>query len=97
MRAAGLSVLLLVASCAAPAPDGPSPAPLRSSSVRTTRLVLPPDERADRRDCDDFASQAAAQTALRDDPTDPDGLDHDRDGIACEENAAPRDEDPVPR
>jgi hypothetical protein len=39
------------------------------------------------RDCDDFRSQAEAQAALREDPTDPDVLDEDEgpdDGIACE-------------
>ena len=38
------------------------------------------------RDCDDFRSQAEAQAALREDPTDPDVLDEDQgpdDGIAC--------------
>jgi hypothetical protein len=39
------------------------------------------------RDCDDFRSQAEAQAALREDPSDPDVLDEDEgpdDGIACE-------------
>jgi hypothetical protein len=35
-------------------------------------------------DCDDFASQAAAQAHLEADPSDPDGLDADDDGVACE-------------
>lgn len=99
------SVLALLAgSCGAPAGGGPGRVdperPLlspRPASIATSRLVLPPDERADRIDCDDFGSQADAQAALRADPSDPDGLDHDRDGIACEENAAPRDQDPVRR
>jgi hypothetical protein len=34
------------------------------------------------RNCDDFASQAEAQAALQ--PGDPDGLDADDDGEACE-------------
>lgn len=34
--------------------------------------------------CSDFANQAAAQTALNADPRDPNGLDVDLDGIACE-------------
>jgi len=38
-------------------------------------------------DCDDFATQADAQTELDADPSDPNGLDADSDGIACEENA----------
>lgn len=47
--------------------------------------------------CSDFASQAAAQAELRRDPSDPNGLDTDRDGIACESNRAPFDRTPVPR
>jgi hypothetical protein len=35
-------------------------------------------------DCSDFASQLQAQEALNDDPSDPNGLDADGDGIACE-------------
>jgi hypothetical protein len=34
--------------------------------------------------CGDFVNQAAAQTALNADPSDPNGLDLDLDGIACE-------------
>ena len=34
--------------------------------------------------CSDFVNQAAAQTALEADPRDPNGLDLDLDGIACE-------------
>lgn len=47
--------------------------------------------------CGDFASQAEAQAVLRADPGDPNHLDADRDGIACERNRAPRDLEPVPR
>ena len=35
-------------------------------------------------DCSDFATQAAAQSHLSAHPGDPDGLDGDHDGIACE-------------
>lgn len=35
-------------------------------------------------DCDDFTSQAAAQAHYDADKTDPDNLDSDDDGIACE-------------
>lgn len=35
-------------------------------------------------DCADFSSQAAAQAHLQADPSDPDGLDADNDGVACE-------------
>jgi Excalibur calcium-binding domain len=37
------------------------------------------------RDCADFASQAEAQAALESDPTDPEMLDANHDGVACEE------------
>lgn len=47
--------------------------------------------------CPAFPSQANAQAALRADPTDPNGLDADQDGIACERNRAPRDTVVVPR
>ena len=47
--------------------------------------------------CGDFASQAAAQAVLRADPTDPNRLDTDRDGVACESNRSPKDLVPVGR
>jgi hypothetical protein len=60
----------------------------------------------DDQNCSDFDSQAAAQAHLRADPSDPDGLDakpgpadgNDQaggDGIACENNPAPYDRQPV--
>ena len=41
------------------------------------------------RDCRDFASQAAAQSALRSHSGDPERLDSDHNGIACEEYFGP--------
>jgi hypothetical protein len=41
--------------------------------------------------CADFPSQSAAQAYLRANPSDPSGLDRDRDGVACESSPAPRD------
>ena len=35
--------------------------------------------------CDDFGSQAEAQSVFNQNPSDPHGLDGDNDGIACEE------------
>jgi hypothetical protein len=35
-------------------------------------------------DCEDYGSQAEAQAALRQEPNDPNVLDEDNDGIACE-------------
>lgn len=49
------------------------------------------------KNCSDFPSQAAAQAELRSDPSDPHGLDADKDGIACESNRAPKDTRKVPR
>jgi hypothetical protein len=43
------------------------------------------DTSGDDRDCADFASQADAQAALEADLSDPDHLDADVDGIACED------------
>ena len=40
----------------------------------------------DDRDCADFTSQADAQAALTSEPSDPDNLDADDDGIACEQH-----------
>lgn len=48
---------------------------------------------------DNYRSQAEAQQALRDDPSDPNVLDEDHDGIACETYSyddPARDEVPVP-
>jgi hypothetical protein len=39
--------------------------------------------------CDDFLTQQAAQAQLAMDPSDPFGLDRDRNGIACDEPGAP--------
>ncbi len=50
-----------------------------------------------RYNCPDFKSQADAQAVLRADPSDPNRLDGDNDGIACERNPAPYERAPVPR
>jgi len=42
-------------------------------------------------ECTDFASQAEAQAVLRLDPTDPNVIDRNGDGVACEDNPPPRD------
>src|SRR3954467_3744207 len=54
-------------------------------------------QRGNTLNCSDFATQAAAQEALRADPSDPNRLDADRDGIACERNRCPCDRTPVSR
>ncbi len=61
-------------------------------------------------DCDDFASQAQAQAELLNDPSDPNNLDADNDGQACESGGGDddgeddnpsrqqyQDDDPAPR
>lgn len=55
----------------------------------TTDTPVPPLPVADDQDCDDFATQADAQNHLNADTTDPDNLDSDNDGEACEAFFAP--------
>jgi hypothetical protein len=62
----------------------------------TTGLGTPPPA-AEAATCADFPTQAVAQSYLRDNPSDPDGLDADGDGIACESNPCPCDLSPVRR
>jgi hypothetical protein len=64
--------------------------------VSVWKLMTPPTASA-ALSCQDFSSQAAAQTYLRQYPTDPDGLDRDRNGIACENNPCPCNLTPVAR
>ena len=45
----------------------------------------------------DFANQAQAQAVLRADPSDPNRLDGNKDGVACEDSGPPRDTALVPR
>jgi hypothetical protein len=47
--------------------------------------------------CGDYLTQRDAQARLRDDPSDPENLDPDGNGIACERNPQPYDRTPVPR
>jgi endonuclease YncB( thermonuclease family) len=80
----------------APAPTVVSPpaiSPPAPAGFDPTRYI----GQGDRYNCSAFASQAQAQAVLRADPRDPNRLDADRDGIACETNRAPRDLVPVPR
>jgi hypothetical protein len=78
--ALGWALVLVVCGPVGSSDTPPSGRPGRApAAVPTTRLVLP--ERRDR-DCADFARREEAQRALV--PGDPDRLDGDRDGIACE-------------
>ena len=66
-------------------------------------LMVAPAASAQGLNCDDFESQAAAQQRLREDPSDPDGLDGPPgeesfsgiEGVACEDLPPPTDFDPV--
>lgn len=73
-------------------------APVATAAPAATATSRPAaSTRGDTKNCSDFPSQAAAQRELRSDPSDPNRLDTDRDGIACESNRAPFDRNPVPR
>ncbi len=74
----------------APVAAGPTVAP---SGYDTARYL----GQGDRYNCGDFTSQAYAQAVLRADPSDPNKLDTERDGIACESRPNPRDLVRVPR
>jgi hypothetical protein len=54
------------------------------AAVGTLPLAGIADAQPADRDCADFATQAQAQAALAARPDDPDNLDADDDGIACE-------------
>jgi hypothetical protein len=65
-------------------------------------LVLSPPVSAQEVNCDDFPNQAAAQQALKDDSSDPEGLDGPPGaafsgipGVACEDLPPPTNFDPV--
>jgi hypothetical protein len=70
----------------------PPPPPPPSSAFDPTSYI----GQGNRYNCKDFANQAQAQAVLRADPTDPNKLDSENDGIACETNPAPYDRFPVP-
>lgn len=72
----------------------PAP-PVGSTTAAAPRPVAAVPQRAPvvsagRYNCSDFKSQAAAQAALRADPSDPNKLDADRDGIAWGRTVRPR-------
>ena len=69
------------------------PGPPDASTSDPSRYI----GQGNRYNCPDFRSQAEAQAVLRSDPSDPNRLDGDRDGVACEGTPAPYDRDPVPR
>lgn len=61
-------------------PSSSSSSSSHSSSSSSVDTVVSSTDR----DCDDFSSQAEAQAALDADPSDPERLDADDDGEACE-------------
>ena len=83
-----VGALALLAACSSDAPKSAYP----DSSVLGSELA-----RQAAQDCSGYPSQAAAQAALRADPSDPNNLDPDDDGIACENNPGPYDRTPVNR
>jgi Excalibur calcium-binding domain len=75
-----------------------SPKPVSSSTPATVTPTSTPTaagSAAARVNCSAFASQAAAQVAYRANPAGLANLDADHDGIACEDNRAPFDRNPV--
>lgn len=83
----------------APSEESPIDQSLKFSTVYFAQDFNPADylDQGDAYNCNAFANQAQAQAVLRADPTDPNQLDADNDGIACERNRVPRDLDPVQR
>jgi len=84
------------------APEAPAAAPTRTPTAAASAASIGFDPRryigqGDRYNCADFRSQAEAQAVLRADPSDPNRLDTDRDGVARESNRAPFDRVPVRR
>lgn len=90
--AAVLSFAILTAPAAAQVVDESAPPPASPDFYPSQYIG-----QGDAFNCADFVSQADAQAVLRADPTDPNELDRDRDGIACETNRAPKDTAPVAR
>ena len=94
----------LAASSPAPAPPPvPSRSPAPSVSPSPSASPAPTFDpyryvgQGDAYNCTDFASQARAQAVLRADPRDPNKLDANADGLACESNPPPYDFNRVPR
>jgi hypothetical protein len=85
-------LLLTTAPASAQVVEEPAPPPASAGFYPSAYLG-----QGDAFNCKDFASQADAQAVLRADPFDPNNLDTDIDGIACESNRLPKDLVAVPR
>jgi Excalibur calcium-binding domain len=72
------STLLFVLAPATPAQEGGDPLDLLPAPVA-------PAQQGGDLDCADFQFQEDAQVVYDQDPSDPNGLDGDGDGVACEE------------
>lgn len=72
-------------ACESEFPSGPIDVPALPGSPAAPELpAAPAPAPAQDRDCRDFATQGEAQAALEADPSDPERLDGDSDGLACE-------------
>ncbi|MDD7918025.1 excalibur calcium-binding domain-containing protein [Actinomycetospora callitridis] len=80
------------------APADPAPSTRHSSGTTWTAADTSDESSTSTRDrdCADFDSQAEAQAVLDDDPSDPERLDADDDGIACESFGYADDVETVP-
>lgn len=102
MRRAAVAIGVALALVAAPtwAQDAPAADPLTVEAPPPASPGFIPGQylgQGDAYNCPAFATQADAQAVLRADPTDPNRLDADLDGIACETRPNPKDLVPVPR
>lgn len=87
----------IFANCETTADDG-TPPPATPGAVAAAPFDPAPFiGRGDAFDCRDFASQAQAQAVLRAAPLDPNLLDQNLNGIACEDNGGAQDRTPVRR
>jgi endonuclease YncB( thermonuclease family) len=78
----------------APVPPPPAPVVAVATPAAPISTGFDPTQyvgQGNRYNCSHFKSHADAQAVLRADPSDPNRLDTDRDGIACESNPDPRD------
>ena len=66
------------------------------TTVEAEKYDPPDGEQEDTLDCPSFATQEEAQAALEVDPSDPNGLDPDADGLACEEPDVASMPEPAP-
>lgn len=85
-RAEKQKLLALAADCGAASTPSPTPTPTAQPTPTPTQTARP--TQGQDLDCDDFATQDQAQAVLEKDPSDPNGLDRDNDGIACESLSA---------